>query len=127
MDNARSSSSLDIKYVDDICPDKNGTSKRDCMSGGPTCRDFLVPVIAIFTKYDQFRRDIGFRLEDQKLEPALLDTEVERIFKQEYLAKLRGSAPFVRLESESFVDQLVCSALNPVMQECTRRANSVPS
>ena len=27
MDNARPS--LDLKHVDDICPDKNGTSKRD--------------------------------------------------------------------------------------------------
>jgi len=88
---------------------------------------FLVPVIAVFTKYDQFRRDIGFKLEDQNLDPALLDSEVEKIFKKEHLAKLRESAPFVRLESESFVDQLLCSALNSVMQECTRRANGVPS
>ena len=61
-------------------------------------------MIAIFTKYDQFRCDIGYNLEDQKLDPALLDTEAERIFKEEYLGKLRGSASFVRLESESFLD-----------------------
>ena len=57
-------------------------------------------MIAVFTKYDQFRRDIGFKLEDQKLDPTLLDNEVEMIFKKEYLAELRESAPFVRLESE---------------------------
>jgi hypothetical protein len=125
MDNARPS--LDLKYVDDICPDKNGTSRHNCMGYGSTRRVFLVPVIAVFTKYDQFRRDIWFKLEDQKLEPALLDTEVERIFKKEYLAKLRESAPFARLESESFVDQLACSTLNSVTQRCTRRANSVLS
>jgi hypothetical protein len=86
-------------------------------------------VIAVFTKYDQFRRDIGFKLEDQNLDPALLDSEVERIFKKEHLAKLRESAPFpfVRLEGESFVDKLVCTALNSVTQECTRRASSVPT
>jgi len=87
-------------------------------------------VIAVFTKYDQFRRDIRFKLEDQNLDPALLDSEVEKKFKKEHLAKLREStrtAPFVRLESKSFVDQLVCSALNSVMQGCTRRANSVLS
>ena len=60
-------------------------------------------MIAVFTKYDQFRRDVGFKLEDQNLDPALLDTEVEKFFKKEYLARLRESAPFVRLESEFFL------------------------
>ena len=125
MDSARPS--LDLKYVNDICPDKNGTSKHNPTSWGLTRRVFLVPVIVVFTKYDQFRRDTGFKLEDQKLDPALLDAEVERIFKEEYLSKLRELAPFVRLESESFVDKLVCSTLNCVPQRCTRRANSILS
>jgi hypothetical protein len=86
MDNARPS--LDLRYVDNICPEKNGTFKCDCMSWGLTC-GFLVPVIAVFTKYDQFRCDIGFKLKDENLEPALLYTEMERIFK-EYLVKLRN-------------------------------------
>jgi hypothetical protein len=59
--------------------------------------------MAVFTKYDQFRRDVGMKLEDQNLDAALLDTEVERIFKEEYLSNLRGSAPFVRLESENLL------------------------
>jgi len=84
-------------------------------------------VIAVFTKYDQFRRDIGFKLEDQYLDPVLLDTEMERIFREEYLFWLRESAPFVRLESENFVDPLACSTLNSVLQGCTRRANGVLS
>jgi len=67
------------------------------------------------------------KLEDQKLDPALLDTEVDKIFNKEFLANLRESAPFVRLESESFFDQLACSTLNSVPQGCTRRANSVLS
>jgi len=95
---------------------------------GPTWRVFLVPVIAVFTKYDQFRRDIGFKLEDQKLDPALLDNEVEMIFKKEYLAELRESAPFVRLESEwefcwpvsIFCDAEFCPAgMHKPSQKCT--------
>ena len=83
-------------------------------------------MIVVFTKYDQFRRDIGFKLEDRKLDPTLLDAEVERIFREEYLTKLRESTPFLWLESESF-DKLSCSTLNSVLQGCTRRANSVLS
>jgi hypothetical protein len=64
-------------------------------------------VIAVFTKFDQFRREINFRLEDQGLDPStdpgLLNAEVERIFEKQYLANLRGAAPFVRLESEDLI------------------------
>ena len=66
----------------------------------------LVPVIAVFTKYDQFRRETIFRLEDQGLatgtDPALLNAEVKRVFNEEYLAKLTGSPPVVCLESENY-------------------------
>ena len=34
-----------------------------------------------------------------------LDTEAERVFNQHYLASLDGPPPFVRLESENFVDK----------------------
>jgi len=68
---------------------------------------FLVPVIAVFTKYDQFRRETIFKLEDQGLntctDAVLLNAKVEKIFNKEYLVKLRESAPFVCLESESFI------------------------
>jgi len=68
---------------------------------------FLVPVIAVFTKYDQFRCKTIFRLEDQGLDTctdaALLNAKVEKVFDKEYLTKLRESAPFVCLESESFI------------------------
>jgi hypothetical protein len=56
-------------------------------------------VIAVFTKYDrydQFRRDMRMKLEDQGHEPddlALLNAEMERIFKEEFLANLKGSPP----------------------------------
>jgi hypothetical protein len=77
MDNDRPE--LDLKHFDEICPDKN------------------VPVIAVFTKYDQFKRDIKMKLEDENRETDL-DTEVEKIFDQHYLASLGGDPPFVRLE-----------------------------
>jgi hypothetical protein len=69
-----------------------------------------VPVIAVFTKYDQFKRDIKMKLEDENRETDL-DTEVEKIFDQHYLASLGGDPPFVRLESEDFVNQLTCIVL----------------
>jgi hypothetical protein len=63
-------------------------------------------VIAVFTKFDQFRRDVGMKLEDLGLDtddPSFLYAEMERIFKEEFLANLKGSPPFVRLESEDFI------------------------
>jgi hypothetical protein len=63
-------------------------------------------VIAVFTKYEQFRRDVRMKLEDQCRDPALFDAEVERIFNEYYLANLTGFPPFVRLESEDFVNPL---------------------
>jgi hypothetical protein len=62
-------------------------------------------VIAVFTKYDQFRRDIRIELEDQHRDPSLLDTEVESVFNEHYLAGLTGPPPFIRLESENFGGQ----------------------
>jgi hypothetical protein len=59
-------------------------------------------VIAVFTKYDQFRRDIMFKLEDQGRDPSLLDTKVESVFNEHYLARLKGPPPFIRLESKDF-------------------------
>jgi hypothetical protein len=60
-------------------------------------------VIAVFTKYDHFMREIKMKLEDQDRDATLLDTEVESIFKNEYLSSLRESAPFVRLEGENLL------------------------
>ena len=67
-------------------------------------RNFQVPVIAVFTKYDQFRRDVMFKLEDQRRDPSLLDAEAESVFNEHYLASLTGPPPFILLESEDFDD-----------------------
>jgi hypothetical protein len=57
-------------------------------------------VIAVFTKYDQFRRNIMIKLEDRHRDPALLDAEVESVFNEHYLGIITGPPPFIRLESE---------------------------
>jgi hypothetical protein len=82
-------------------------------------------VIAVFTKYDQFRRDIRIKLEDQHHDPVLLNDEMERIFGEHYLTDLKGSPLFVRLESEDFVYQPSCTMLISVVQKCTSMANDV--
>ena len=62
---------------------------------------FQVPVIAVFTKFDQFKRDTKMELEDQRRDRETdLNTEVENRFEQHYLAGLNGPPPFIRLESE---------------------------
>ena len=70
---------------------------------------FQVPVIAVFTKYDQFKHDIKMKLEDEGRDSEThFDTEVESVFNQYYLASLTGVTgppPFVRLEREYFVNQ----------------------
>jgi len=63
--------------------------------------NFEVPVIAVFTKYDQFKHDIKMKLEDEGRDPEMdFKTEVENTFNQHYMASLNGPPPFIRLESE---------------------------
>ena len=67
---------------------------------------FQVPVIAVFTKYDQFKRNIKIKLDDEGRDlETRLDTEVESAFERDYLARLSGPPPFVRLESEYFLNK----------------------
>jgi hypothetical protein len=94
--------------------------------GSTYIRSFSVPVIAVFTKYDQFKFETKMRLEDEgRLEETSLSEELERRFHRSYLAKLEGSPPFVCLESEDFVNQLAFIMLTAVLQECTNLANGV--
>jgi hypothetical protein len=67
-------------------------------------------VIAVFTKYDQFKLDVEMKLEDEgrDISPGSLEDEIERIFNTQYLDKLREasrtrSESFVRLEREGFI------------------------
>src|ERR1700730_17881038 len=94
MDNNRPS--LDLRHFGDICPDENGTSKRDFINWNQHKGICQGPVIVVFTKYDQFKIDIRIKLEDQNRDLAQLDDEVTRMFSEHYLASLRGSSLFVR-------------------------------
>jgi hypothetical protein len=105
MDNDRPS--LDLKYFEAIRPHNNGILMSTCdpwIGIDIMMWNFQVPVIAVFTKYDQFKRNIKMKLEDEGRDPETnLDAEVENIFKQHYLASLNGPPPFIRLESEDHV------------------------
>ena len=91
--------------------------------------DFQVPVIAVFTKYDQFKRDIKMRLEDEGCDQEMdLNTEVENIFNQHYLASLNGHPSFICLESEDhdFVNWwMVHAVLISVLQTCKSMDSNV--
>ncbi|KAH9052332.1 GTP-binding protein [Lactarius vividus] len=78
MDNQRPQ--LDLKFFQNICPDRN------------------VPVIAVFTKFDQFRRNVQIHLEDfGSPNDSVLDG-VEKRFEEHYIRPLGGNVRFVRLE-----------------------------
>ena len=60
-----------------------------------------VPVIAVFTKYDQFKRDIRMKLGARSPRPAKKDVtdEAEKIFQEQYWNVIKGESPrHVRLE-----------------------------
>jgi hypothetical protein len=60
---------------------------------------FLVPIIVVFTKYDQFLRNVKMNLEDYGNPDAnTIYDEAERQFEEHYLCHLDG-VRFVRLES----------------------------
>ena len=64
---------------------------------------FKVPVIAVFTKFDQFKREVRYKLEDGGRGPGTdPNEEVERLFREHYQDSLGESPRFVRLESEGF-------------------------
>ncbi|KAH9005051.1 hypothetical protein EDB86DRAFT_2796846 [Lactarius hatsudake] len=78
MDNQRPG--LDLRFLKDICPDEN------------------VPVIAIFTKYDQFRRNVKIDVEDYGNPDDKVSEVAEKIFQEHYLHPLGDGVGFVRLE-----------------------------
>ena len=59
-------------------------------------------MIAVFTKYDQFIRNIKMELwEDEGRDPKIdFDAEVNNRFEQHHLASLNGLFSYIRLESE---------------------------
>jgi len=84
---------------------------------------FEVPVVAVFTKFDQFKRNVRMKSEDENDRETDLDTKVEATFNQHYLYGFTKRPPFVRLESEDFVHQLTYTILISVLQKCTNKAD----
>ncbi|KAF8256979.1 hypothetical protein EI94DRAFT_1761542 [Lactarius quietus] len=75
MDNQRPE--LDLRHFKDICP------------------DHTVPVIAVFTKYDQFVRNVEMHLEDYGNPEDSMSDAVERQFNEHFLRHLGDGVRFV--------------------------------
>ena len=99
MDNQRPQ--LDLKFYKDICPDQNGAPSRTLMTLASKTYHFKVPVIAVFTKFDQFLRNVQMHLTDYPDEyPDSNVSEVAEIrFQEHFLHPLGDDVRFVRLES----------------------------
>ncbi|KAH9027390.1 hypothetical protein EDB85DRAFT_112960 [Lactarius pseudohatsudake] len=59
---------------------------------------FQVPIIVVFTKYDQFQRNVKINLEDQGNPDDNISDAVEKQFREHYLDPLGDGVRFVRLE-----------------------------
>ncbi|KAH9051503.1 hypothetical protein EDB87DRAFT_1571542 [Lactarius vividus] len=84
MDNQRPQ--LDLRFFKGICPDQN------------------VPVIAVFTKYDQFRKNIQINVEDFGSPEDDVSQVTEEHFQEYYLHPLGDDIKFVRLEKMHMQD-----------------------
>ncbi|KAH8977051.1 GTP-binding protein [Lactarius hatsudake] len=78
MDNQRPE--LDLRFFNSICPDQN------------------VPVVAVFTKYDQFLRNVKIDLDDYGKPDDNVSEVAEKLFQEHYLRPLGEHVRFVRLE-----------------------------
>ena len=69
---------------------------------GVIMKHFEVPVIAVFTKYDQFLRNVKVDvLDDPDKYPNRSVSEVaEQVFQEHYLCPLGDDIEYVQLESE---------------------------
>ena len=92
---------LDIKFYDGICSDPNGASLRTFMTISKT-PPFEVPVVVLFTKYDQYLFNVEMDiLDDPDKYPPGSDVfeEAEKRFQEYYLRPLGDDAKYVQLES----------------------------
>ncbi|KAH9059281.1 hypothetical protein EDB87DRAFT_777548 [Lactarius vividus] len=71
---------IDLRYFKDICPDRN------------------VPVIAVFTKFDQFLRNVQMDVEDFGSPDDNVFEVAEKTFQEQYLHPLGEDVRYVRLE-----------------------------
>ena len=92
---------LDLKFYKDICFDQNGAWLWTFVTVIFT-QHFQVPVIAVFTKYDQYLRNVKIDVldyPDQYLNRSVSEVAKER-FQQHYLDPLGEDVGYVQLESE---------------------------
>jgi len=81
-----------------------------------------VPVIAVFTKYDQFKRDIQMKLEDRpggngSVSKEEVNDEAECIFQDQYWNVIKEDSPrSVRLESKSHCCIWCCMLLHYIFR-----------
>ena len=92
---------LDLKFYKDICSDLNGASLRIFMTVF-FMQHFQVPVIAVFTKYDHFLRNVKMDVlddPDKYVNRSASEVAKER-FEEHYLHPLGDDVAYVQLESE---------------------------
>jgi hypothetical protein len=92
---------LDLRFHKDICPDQNGAS-LGAFTTMIFTQHFQVPVIAVFTKYDQFLRNVKMDVSDDPdnyLGRSVSEVANEQ-FQEHYLHPLGDDVAYVRLESE---------------------------
>ena len=98
MDNQRPQ--LDLKFYKDICPDQNGAFLL-VWTFMAVFNTSLVPIIVVFTKHDQFLRNVEMHLCDYPNEH--LNSNVSEVaenqFQEHYLHPLGDDVRFVQLES----------------------------
>ena len=80
---------------------------------------FQVPVIAVFTKYDQFRRNVEMDVVDypDKYPDSNVSQVAEKLFQEHYLSPLGDNVRYVRLERELWA-MCQCDILMLLWQEC---------
>ena len=99
---------LDLKFYKDICPDQNGALSQTFMTVF-LMQHFQVPIIAVFTKYDQFLRNVKMDVSDDPdnyLNMTVSEVAEEQ-FQKHYLHPLGDNVRYVQLESELRVICLV--------------------
>ena len=120
MDNQRPQ--LDLKFYKDICPDENGESLRTFMTVFDTFLE--VPVIVVFTKHDQFLRNVEMHLFDYPDEypDSGVSEAAKNQFREHYLHPLGDNIKYVRLESKFGVKYGDCMLMLCERDAQTRRA-----
>ena len=93
---------LNLKFYENICPDQNGASLQTVMTlfDKDITHHFEVPVIAVFTKYDQFLFNVEMDVLDDpdKYPDCDVSQVVENRFQEHYLRPLGEKVQYVRLE-----------------------------